>query len=428
MNSNISHKLIYISDSLLTKYPFSFLIVSVACRDCGLEFTHLEDYETHLHQHALGEEEAQIRDNGTPPTGLDVGENGGEDMDGADQCAVSSLAQEAPSELTQGVSTDPAKNTLRNVYVCRVCGKVYMYRVSFEKHQQLHEGLQLRENHRNQGDQNLRMYECPDCGMSFIRRTRLIAHLRVHRAHAQVKLPPPKCDQCNKCFTSMKSWLAHVDLHNQRQFWCLICARGYTDEVSLDKHLQRHSLREFNTNECSHMAKHHMRDKNEHCQSHDTSSSKPLGSSSFNEKEGDIKEHTLLICKKEELEMDGNTEEQTEKDGNVQTSEGQSPRPDTDCGGFENCESDCGEPVHCFTFSRPFSCGDPSDEIKSEAGQSQTGLEQAEKEPNVHREHKYWEWECIECDMGFDEMAKLHLHYIKHATGEVPIPLDDIEG
>ncbi|KAF7650643.1 hypothetical protein LDENG_00122810 [Lucifuga dentata] len=46
-------------------------------------------------------------------------------------------------------------------------------------------------------------------------------------------------------------------------------------------------------------------------------------------------------------------------------------------------------------------------------------------ESNLHKDPEYWEWECVECDMGFDEEAKLHLHYVKHATGELPMPQDE---
>uniref|UniRef100_A0A3B4UKR1 Zgc:66448 n=1 Tax=Seriola dumerili TaxID=41447 RepID=A0A3B4UKR1_SERDU len=74
---------------------------------------------------------------------------------------------------------------------------------------------------------------------------------------------------------------------------------------------------------------------------------------------------------------------------------------------------------------------DPPEESKSETVQPQAGQdldESKSQETNMYREHKYWEWECFECDMGFDDVAHLHLHYIKHATGELPFPQYDIEG
>ncbi|XP_061572514.1 zinc finger protein 429 isoform X3 [Cololabis saira] len=408
--------------------------VSVSCKDCGLKFTDLDDYKTHLHQHALEEEEAPLRDDGTPAAAVDVGGNGDEDMGTADECAESGLAA-TKSEMIQSISTDSMKNPPRNFYSCEVCGKVYMYRVSFEKHKKLHDDPPLKETSQraSQAEINLPKYECPDCGLSFIRKTRLIGHLRAHRRRGQFK---PKCDQCNKYFISIKTWLAHVDMHNQKRFWCLSCAHGYVDETSLDKHLQNHSLtRRDKTNNGStqqgNITKTRPRAKNHRCPycgkayyhytkfiAHKRKHFKkhPV-SGFFIEKDEDIDKDSLVTSEKEEMKE--NREEHPEREENTQG----------ECGDSENTDdSDCGEPLHCPKFSRPFCRADPLSEQSSGADASQTGPELVEKEPKPHREHKYWEWECTECDMGFDEMSKLHLHYIKHATGEVPIPLDYLEG
>ncbi|XP_041798294.1 zinc finger protein 30 [Chelmon rostratus] len=60
---------------------------SLACKDCGLEFTHLEVFKTHLHQHALEEEEEEEEEedglNPAAELGSERGcsqENGDEDM------------------------------------------------------------------------------------------------------------------------------------------------------------------------------------------------------------------------------------------------------------------------------------------------------------------------------------------------------------
>uniref|UniRef100_A0A8C9Z406 C2H2-type domain-containing protein n=1 Tax=Sander lucioperca TaxID=283035 RepID=A0A8C9Z406_SANLU len=173
----------------------------------------------------------------------DDGENRGDDTDGdADGCDMGTSLQTQTSGLTQGVEVAPAsrKKKPRKGYACLDCGKVYTYLVSFRKHQQLHENKQSSKT----TSPNLHEYQCPDCGMSFIRRARLLGHLRVHRS---LQSKPPRCDQCNKNFSSIKSWLSHVDLHKQKPFWCLSCAKGYKDEVSLDKHLQTHNLTRTHT-------------------------------------------------------------------------------------------------------------------------------------------------------------------------------------
>ncbi|XP_044063582.1 zinc finger protein 271 isoform X3 [Siniperca chuatsi] len=439
------------------------------CEDCGLKFTHWEVFKTHLHQHALEEEEeeAQMGDNRNPSAELDSGrvddgENRDEDTGGdADGCDVSSSSQTKPS-----VGTASTKKRLRRVYACLICGKVYTYLVSFRKHQRLHENQS--STTKSQSVQNLHTYECPECGVSFFRQARLLGHLRVHRSRGSFKSKPHRCDQCNKDFSSIKSWMVHVDLHKQKPFWCLSCAKGFKEEQSLDKHLQSHNLRQHTCNVChksfsmstqlvNHYKTHsgakpyqctfceksfsHLGNLISHRKKHFGvfvgSRGMPLGmkNSAISAKKQVIKEKRLILTSvKEEPGMDTNMEELPGKEKQVEKNETEKPCEDAEFGDHSNSEeSDCGEPVHHLKLSKPPGLPgcDPPDESKSKTVKPQAGqeLDKSEsQETNLYREHKYWEWECCECDMGFDEVAKLHLHYIKHATGELPIPQEDIEG
>ncbi|MEQ2209599.1 hypothetical protein XENOCAPTIV_001310 [Xenoophorus captivus] len=369
----------------------------------------MDAYETHLHQHALEEEESQMRDNRAPIGHMDTEEENGQEDGrvGVDGCDMNRSAQKQPPELTQGVHVI---------------------------------------------DSNLRNYECPDCGMLFIRRTRLISHLRVHRSKRRNKLP--KCDQCNKVFTSVKSWTAHVELHKERRFWCLSCAQGFMNEGMLDKHLQSHSLRQQNhnadesihnakpflcppkiqrTHHCLHCGKRFWRSKTlfrhklKHLGCQGGATSKPPGSPAFNQGVEDMETETSLTNRREKLEMDASMEELQAKEENMKIRD-QSQHSAAEDGDQENFEdSDCGEPGHCYEISELHRSDNQLDQPSSEAVHSPAGKERERAEPRLHREHKYWEWECIECDMGFDEMAKLHSHYVKHATGELPIPKEEIE-
>uniref|UniRef100_A0A3B4UIR6 C2H2-type domain-containing protein n=1 Tax=Seriola dumerili TaxID=41447 RepID=A0A3B4UIR6_SERDU len=83
---------------------------------------------------------------------------------------------------------------------------------------------------------------CLDCGKQCSSAGALLDHKK--------RSKPPRCDQCNKDFSSMKSWMSHIDIHKEKPFWCLSCAKGFRDEVSLDKHLQSHSLRQHKCNIC----------------------------------------------------------------------------------------------------------------------------------------------------------------------------------
>lgn len=411
----------------------------ITCKDCGLTFTLMDAYETHLHQHALEEEESQLRDDTDPTENLDSEENGLKDGSiGAD-----GSAQAQPPGLTQTVQF--SANNSRSVYSCGICGKIYTYLVSFEKHKKIHEKKCDEEKPRAPIDPNLRNYECPDCGMLFIRRTRLVSHLRVHRSKRPSNLP--KCDQCNKVFTSVKTWTAHVELHKERRFWCLSCAQGFLNEGLLDKHLQSHRLRQQNHNAVNpsvrdtkpqasppkilRKAKPHycvrcgkrfwrykmlLRHKHLRCQGRRVM---------LNQRVGDVKTEKSLTNGGGKLEMEASMEELQDKEENMQI-DGQSPDAAAEDGDQEDSEdSDCGEPCHHYQLSEaPLFDDQPS----SEAPRSPAGREMERAEPKLHRKHKYWEWECIECDMGFDEIAKLHSHYVKHATGELPIPKEEIEG
>ncbi|XP_037533167.1 zinc finger protein 43, partial [Nematolebias whitei] len=378
---------------------------NITCKDCGLKFTHSDSYLTHLHQHALEEEEAQLEDSWTPAADQETREDRDEDMSsGADEDDASSSSQTQPPEVTQDATAASTQNMPQKGYSCLVCGKVYSYLESYKKHQNLHKETFLTKANQtkpqkesasrwSESASSLRKYECPDCGMSFIRRTRLISHLRGHRSRKCIQSSPLKCDQCNKSFLNVSSWTSHTELHKLRRFWCLSCARGFLDEASLDRHLQSHSLKQnvHNTDDKS-------------SQKAKEVTSQP--NFSFRTYPCRFCGKTFLQSVKDETEMNANAKE-------LQT------REVTEGGDPENSEeSDCGEPMHCLKF--PKHPNDPTQPpVEQDLGKN---------ELNVHREHKYWEWECIECDMGFDEMEKLHLHYIKHATGEVPIPQHNPEG
>uniref|UniRef100_A0A3Q2NZV0 Uncharacterized zinc finger protein 814 n=1 Tax=Fundulus heteroclitus TaxID=8078 RepID=A0A3Q2NZV0_FUNHE len=414
----------------------------ITCKDCGLTFTFMDAYETHLHQHALEEEESQLRDNASPPGHGDSEEDGGAGADGLD---ASGSPQTQHLELTQ--YPKDSVNSTRSLYTCAVCGKSYTYLVSFQKHQKIHETTPEKEKPKSLIDHNLRNYECPDCGMSFIRRTRLISHLRVHRSKERDKLL--RCDQCNKVFASAKSWTAHVELHKERRFWCLSCALGFLSEPSLDKHLQSHSVRQLNhtadkqsnpvtkptpslpktqqsakARHCLRCGKRFWRSKSlyRHRRRHRCQARVPPGS---NQGAGDKKAETSLTNGGETLEMDASRGELQAKEEEEQMEVGGPDAEAEDEDQEESEDSDCGEPGHRYKRSEPRPSDGQPDRPSPEAAPSpaRRGTNRAE-----HRVHKYWEWECIECDMGFDEVAKLHLHYVKHATGELPIPKQEIEG
>ncbi|XP_042084994.1 uncharacterized protein si:ch211-261d7.6 isoform X3 [Haplochromis burtoni] len=77
--------------------------LSVECKDCGLKFAQQELYETHLHQHAVEDEETPMEEDRTAET-------------------VSERADDGESR------DEDVRNTLRQGYTCVTCGKNYKYR------------------------------------------------------------------------------------------------------------------------------------------------------------------------------------------------------------------------------------------------------------------------------------------------------------
>lgn len=449
--------------SIFQKIPnlifFSCFVVdqiSLACKDCGLKFSDTEIFKTHLHQHALEDEteedaqEVEPGDSGNCATELDSerdgsGENGGGGKDGGE---VSSLKPVGSLEHTEAACLNEKH---RNVYTCLVCGKVYTYLVSFRKHQEQHEKESSTAKTQKSG--NLQKYDCPECGMSFIRQVRLRGHMKTHRSQ-MFDSNPPRCDQCNIEFTSTDQWLTHIELHEEKPFWCLRCAKGFADEKALDKHLHSHSQRQHTCNIC-HKRFHLVTELRDHYKAHTGTrayqctlcgksfpflgkliahrkkhfkvyggaNGMGIKNSRISKKRVKKKKRWLLSSIKEEPEVDMNVAEPPE----IENEMTELPREDVEFADSE--DSDCGEPMHRSKPSKQQGSGGP-DWSKLETAPLKAGqnLNKEESEGgHVHGGHNYWEWECCECDVGFDEVAKLHLHYIKHATGELPIPRDDIE-
>ncbi|XP_058502989.1 zinc finger protein 99 isoform X2 [Solea solea] len=425
---------------------------SISCKECGQTFTQWEEFKSHQHWQSLeAKSEAAPFLPGKEEDGVDSEEN----MDGeSDGCDTSSSPKTKYPHFIPGAGE--AQMNHRQLYACEICGKLYTYLSSFQKHLKLHK----KKTVKRQSPLKMNKYECPDCGMSFTRRTRLLGHLSVHMPHRPSEpmhssdgddLMLPRCDKCNRDFSSIKSWMIHIDMHKEKLFWCLSCAKSFKNEESLDKHLQRHSFRQHKCDIC-HESFHSSSQLRNHFNTH--TGAKPyectLCGKTFS-RSGSIiahqKNHLEVYFESSRSPVDfkkfilmrklGVIEKKTPKLTSV-TKEPQldavmDEMPETsqlcddaESGDQSSCEdSNCGEAAHYLAESGP------TDESKSESERPQAELELKEsetEETNVYNEEKYWEWECFECDMGFDDVEKLHLHYIQHATGELPIPQFDIDG
>ena len=406
---------------LILSFSFVDDMCIIDCEECGLKFTDSEVFKTHLHQHSLEEEEVEVEealkpDNGNPAAELlpgreEEGENRDEqdedeEMDGADNGRDTSSSSTKNSDLEETAEDASLINKGRHEYCCKVCGKLYTYLVSYRKHLQQHE---KRPSSSKPTALALSKYECPYCDKSFHRSTRLRNHLTVHAF-----------------------LLRHLDVHKNKPFWCLSCGIGFRYELLLDKHLQNHSLRQHKCDVCNKR----FRMSSELMNHSETHTRAKLHMCSLCERGFSYKPNLIRHQKEHFWLFFGSGE----NPGQVKNSEMMRPAPSSGTGELlekekiakqsetqklckvedeaSSEESDCGEPLHYLSGT-----ADALDWLKTEGVQPEEG-----QETHVHREHKYWEWECVECDMGFDDVEKLHLHYVKHATGELPFPQFDVEG
>ncbi|CAG00060.1 unnamed protein product [Tetraodon nigroviridis] len=346
------------------------------------------------------EDDASDEENGATDTGDDT----------ADSWEVSAQKGVASWEAA-GPASATATANLRNAYSCLACGKVYTYLVPFLKHQLEHKlHSELRRCERTSSSQR---YSCSLCGMMFTRKVQLRAHMRIHGPGPVT----PQCDQCGKTFASPRTWAAHMELHKQHLFWCLSCSKGFPDEAALDRHLQGHNRKQHTCNICRQSFT-KVTELVAHYQGHTTAEAYQcsLCAKSFMFL-GNFISHQKQHGRKTEHSSEIRSGQRTGEFSLSRKEKQRIHEPEAaGVGEVKTEESDCGE------LSYPLKPSNPP--VKSEVAPT-SAEEVQEKEAggaHLHGELQYWQWDCCVCDMGFDEVGKLHLHYVKHATGELPIP------
>ncbi|PIO28681.1 hypothetical protein AB205_0210820 [Aquarana catesbeiana] len=80
-------------------------------------------------------------------------------------------------------------------------------------------------------------YSCPQCEKSFLRKSGLIQHQRIHTG----KKPFP-CPICGKCFIDKSQLNRHNIVHTkERPFSCPQCGKGFPHRGNRDKHIRVHT-------------------------------------------------------------------------------------------------------------------------------------------------------------------------------------------
>ncbi|XP_053667674.1 zinc finger protein with KRAB and SCAN domains 3-like [Anopheles marshallii] len=123
-------------------------------------------------------------------------------------------------------ASDPkprAEQRTATVHLCNVCDKSFLRRSNLVDHLRLHA--------------QVKMYECDYCDKSFVQSGNLKSHLRTHTAEK-----PFECNICGKAFTQSSSMKTHMLTHtNVKPFACDVCEKGFTSSSDLNKHKRTHS-------------------------------------------------------------------------------------------------------------------------------------------------------------------------------------------
>ncbi|XP_064818027.1 zinc finger protein 37-like [Oncorhynchus masou masou] len=373
-------------------------------------------------------------------------------FDSSWQVGPSEIVTVRPRVAMLSEEEKPVFSGSHKVYACSICGKVYSYLESFRNHQKMHE-----KEVKKQPTEN----KCPDCGKVFARPSLLVTHLKVHRPPVPMEPSTLKCDQCVKHFNSLQTYLIHMDLHKQKPFWCLACAKGFRDELSLDKHLQGHNLRRhkcdlceksfrvpaelryhYNTHTGAKPYKCTLCKKNfsqlgnlithrkKHVGVYVGASKTPLGPRNHlfagRRRVTEMKrlvftgmgstEAEVIDMLQEHQEEQEEEEEEDIKVGEEESGSEESESRSEDSGAEDSSKSD----------SSDSSGSDSSDDSDSSGSGEEEGEQEGKEETALEahvavQQKRHKEWECFECGEGFDQESALHLHYMKHASGELPV-------
>ncbi|XP_035277644.1 zinc finger protein 184 isoform X2 [Anguilla anguilla] len=387
---------------------------SMRCQDCGQQFIRWEAFKIHLRQHEHEEEEQKIKKlKKKPPNqegkkmkkagaGLDrdnKGEGGDDDVND-DETWFSSGWELNPSEVFKvrprvamlSEEERPVYGPSHKVYACSVCGKVYSYLESFKNHQKMHlEKLPPPE-----------LFTCPECGRTFQRQANLIVHLKTH--NKPIVPENYKCDQCNKIFNSQQTWMAHKVIHTRKPYWCLSCAKGFKEAKGLDRHLLGHDLKRHKCDLCP-KAFRVPAELRYHRNTH--TGAKP---------------YVCQMCKKTFSQL-GNLITHRKKHVGVYKEGSETPiggKPQSGNRRVTELKKLIVMAMDDVDMAEEEESTEPEEEVvereESEAEFEEEEVEEAEAEVVEKEEGAL---KCFECGSWFSQESELHLHYMKHASGQL---------
>lgn len=112
--------------------------------------------------------------------------------------------------------------TMKRPHVCQVCNKSFVRKSNLVDHLRLHA--------------NVRLFKCSFCDKSFVQAGNYRSHLRIH-----TKERPYACSMCPKTYNQSSALKVHIRSHtNERNYVCTVCSKGFTNSSDLNKHKRLH--------------------------------------------------------------------------------------------------------------------------------------------------------------------------------------------
>eukprot|EP00092_Neocalanus_flemingeri_P017356 GFUD01018771.1.p1 GENE.GFUD01018771.1~~GFUD01018771.1.p1 ORF type:complete len:448 (+),score=64.03 GFUD01018771.1:73-1416(+) len=118
-------------------------------------------------------------------------------------------------------------------YQCSYCAKSFTYRSTYKNHiDVIHEG----KSHFNSTQTKVKLF-CEVCGESFISRSGLKGHLKLHELKQGSRSLEFKCEVCDKMFFTIGNKNRHLKSHTgQKNHQCEECEKSYTEKRQLENH------------------------------------------------------------------------------------------------------------------------------------------------------------------------------------------------
>ncbi|XP_055468467.1 zinc finger protein 39-like isoform X2 [Psammomys obesus] len=108
-------------------------------------------------------------------------------------------------------------------YECKICGKCFYWKTSFNRHQSTHTGE--------------KPYECTECSKAFCQKSHLTQHQRVHTGER-----PYICFECRKAFYRKSELTDHQRIHTgEKPYECKECGKAFCQKPQLTLHQRIHT-------------------------------------------------------------------------------------------------------------------------------------------------------------------------------------------